>query len=74
KKSMSAVLKSTGQHITIGSFTTMLGFSGLLLTNHPGLTSIGVLAVIGIGLTLFSALTYLPSLVQLLENRSWIRF
>lgn len=74
KKSMSAVLKSTGQHITIGSLTTMLGFSGLLLTNHPGLTSIGVLAVIGIGLTLFSALTYLPSLVQLLENRSWIRF
>ncbi len=74
KKSMSAVLKSTGQHITIGSFTTMLGFAGLLLTNHPGLTSIGILAVVGIGLTLFSALTYLPSLVQLLENKGWIRF
>lgn len=74
RKSMSAVLKSTGQHITIGSFTTMLGFAGLLLTNHPGLTSIGVLAVVGIGLTLFSALTYLPSLVQLLENKGWIRF
>ncbi len=74
RKSMSAVLKSTGQHITIGSFTTMLGFAGLLLTNHPGLTSIGVLAVVGIGLTLFSALTYLPALVQLLENKGWIRF
>ena len=74
RKSMSAVLKSTGQHISIGSFTTMLGFAGLLLTNHPGLTSIGVLAVVGIGLTLFSALTYLPSLVQLLENKGWIRF
>ena len=74
EKSMSAVLKSTGQHISIGSFTTMLGFAGLLLTNHPGLTSIGVLAVVGIGLTLFSALTYLPSMVQLLENRGWIRF
>ncbi|MDI6400576.1 MMPL family transporter [Balneolaceae bacterium ANBcel3] len=74
RKSMSAVLKSTGQHITIGSFTTMLGFAGLLLTSHPGLNSIGVLAVVGIGLTLFSALTYLPSLVQLLENKGWIRF
>ncbi len=74
RKSMSAVLKSTGQHITIGSFTTMLGFAGLLLTNPPGLTSIGVLAVVGIGLTLFSALTYLPALVQLLENKGWIRF
>ncbi len=74
KKSMSAVLKSTGQHITIGSFTTMMGFAGLLLTNHPGLTSIGILAVVGIGLTLLSALTYLPALVQLLENKGWIRF
>lgn len=74
KKSMYAVLKSTGQHISIGSFTTMFGFAGLLLTNHPGLNSIGVLAVVGIGLTLFSALTYLPALVQLLENKGWIRF
>ncbi len=74
EKSMSAVLKSTGQHISVGSLTTMLGFAGLLLTNHPGLTSIGVLAVVGIGLTLMSALIYLPSLVQLLENRGWIRF
>lgn len=74
KKSMAAVLRSTGQHITIGSLTTMLGFAGLLLTGHPGLNSIGVLAVIGIGLTLFSALTYLPALVQLLEDKGWIRF
>ncbi len=74
RKSMSAVLRSTGQHISIGSFTTMLGFAGLLLTTHPGLISIGVLAVVGIGLTLFSALTYLPALVQLLENKKWIRF
>ncbi|MDG5766510.1 MMPL family transporter [Balneolales bacterium ANBcel1] len=74
KNSMGKVLKSTGQHISVGSFTTMLGFAGLLLTSHPGLHSIGVLAVVGIGLTLTSALTYLPSLVQLLENRGWIRF
>ncbi len=74
KRSMSAVLKSTGQHISIGSITTMFGFAGLLLTNHPGLHSIGVLAVVGMGLTLFSALTYLPALVQLLENKGWIRF
>ena len=71
---MTPVLKSTGQHISIGSVTTMLGFAGLLLTTHPGLHSIGVLAVVGIGLTLGSALTYLPALVQLLENKGWIRF
>lgn len=73
-KSMWHVLKSTGQHITIGSLTTMLGFMGLLFTNHPGLQSIGLLAVIGVGMTLLSALTFLPALIQVLEDRGWIHF
>lgn len=72
KKSMWAVLSSTGQHITIGSLTTMLGFAGLLFTNHPGLRSIGVMAVIGIGMTLLTALTFLPSIVQFLEDKQLI--
>lgn len=72
RKSMWEVLSSTGQHITIGSFTTMLGFAGLLLTSHPGLQSIGVMAVIGIGMTLLIALTFLPSTVQFLEDKKLI--
>jgi len=72
KKSMWEVLSSTGQHITIGSFTTMLGFAGLLFTSHPGLQSIGVMAVIGIGLTLLTALTFLPAMVQFLEDKHLI--
>ncbi len=73
-KSMWNVLSSTGQHITIGSFTTMLGFAGLLFTMHPGLYSIGLLAIIGIGMTLLAAVTFLPALVQVLEDRNWIRY
>lgn len=72
KNSMWTVLASTGQHISMGSFTTMLGFAGLLFTNHPGLRSIGLLAVIGIGMTLFTAVVFLPALVQYLENKGWI--
>ncbi len=74
RKSMWSVLSSTGQHVTVGSLTTMLGFSGLLLTNHPGLQSLGEMAVIGIGLTWVAALTFLPALIQFLEDRDWIRF
>ncbi|MEX0720792.1 MAG: MMPL family transporter [Balneolaceae bacterium] len=74
KNSMWRVLSSTGQHITMGSLTTMLGFSGLLFTNHPGLQSLGVMAVIGIGMTLLASLTFLPALIQWLEDRNWIRF
>lgn len=73
-KSMWNVLRSTGQHISIGSFTTMLGFAGLLLTTHPGLFSIGLLAVLGIGMTLLAAVTFLPALVQVLEDNGWIRY
>lgn len=74
RNNMWQVLSSTGQHVTIGSLTTMLGFAGLLFTNHPGLQSIGQMAVIGIGMTLVTALTFLPALIQWLEDRDWIRF
>jgi len=47
----------------------MMGFAGLLFTTHPGLQSIGVMAVIGIGMTLFTALTFLPAMVQFLEDK-----
>ena len=74
KNSMWQVLSSTGQHITIGSFTTMLGFAGLVLTVHPGLQSIGIMAVLGIGMTLLTSIIFLPALIQLLEDRNWIRY
>ena len=74
RNSMWDVLSSTGQHVTVGSLTTMLGFSGLLFTNHPGLQSLGMMAVIGIGMTLVAALTFLPALIQWLEDTDWIRF
>lgn len=74
KNSMWAVLSSTGQHITMGSLTTMLGFGGLLFVSHPGLQSLGIMAVVGIGMTLLTSVTFLPALIQWLEDRDWIRF
>lgn len=67
--SIRSVIRSTGEHVTMGSLTTMLGFAGLLLSFHPGLESIGQLAVVGIGSTLAAALVFLPALLQFLEAR-----
>jgi uncharacterized protein len=64
------VLRSTGEHVAVGALTTMIGFSGLLLSFHPGLQSIGRLAVLGIGTTLLVALIFFPALLQWLEDRS----
>ena len=63
------VLRSTGEHVTMGAVTTMIGFGGLIFSFHPGLNSIGELAVTGIGTTLLAALVFLPALLQWLEDR-----
>ena len=67
--SIRSVLRSTGEHVTMGALTTMIGFAGLTLSFHPGLRSIGLLAVVGIGATLLAALVFLPALLQWVEDR-----
>jgi len=66
--SILAVLRSTGEHVSIGALTTMVGFAGLLLSFHPGLQTIGSLAVTGIGTTLLAALLFLPAIIQSTES------
>lgn len=53
--SFASVLGGTGTFITASSFTTTLGFAGLLFTGHPGLQSMGIVAVGGILLSLVCA-------------------
>jgi predicted RND superfamily exporter protein len=73
KGSLRRVLRTTGEHVSMASITTIVGFGGLLLSFHPGLDSIGQLAVIGVGSTLIAALTFLPGLLQWLEDRAEAR-
>jgi len=68
KGSISNVLYSTGEHITVSAFTTMMGFGGLLFSMHPGMRSIGEVAILGIGLTLVAALIVLPALLKIMES------
>ena len=68
KRSLWTVLRSTGEHVTMGTLTTAIGFSGLLLSFHPGLNSMGTLAVVGLATTLAAALVFLPALLQWLED------
>jgi len=65
--SIRRVLSSTGEHVVVSAVTTMVGFGGLLLSIHPGLRSIGALAVLGIGMTLVAAMVSLPALLSWLE-------
>ena len=56
----------------MGALTNLVGFGGLLLSSHPGLRSIGVLAVVGIGGTLAATLVFYPALLQVLEDNHWL--
>jgi len=66
-------LRSTGEHVTMGAVTTMVGFGGLLLSFHPGLNTVGSLAVVGIGTTLLAALLFLPALIQVQEDHGRLK-
>ena len=70
--SIRPVLRSTGEHVTMGALTNLIGFGGLLLSSHPGLRSIGVLAVVGISATLAATLVFYPALLQVVEDNRWL--
>lgn len=68
-RSLPLVLRRTGWAIMITTLTTMVGYSGLVMAHHPGLESMGLLAVIGLFSAFLAALVLLPSVIQILEKR-----
>jgi uncharacterized protein len=71
--SIRQVLHSTGEHITMSALTTIIGFGGLLFSMHPGMRSLGTLAVLGISMTLIAALGFLPALLTWQEGKGKLR-
>lgn len=67
--SLPFVVRRTGWAIAMTTMTTIVGYSGLILARHPGLQSIGFLAVIGIGMAFVAAVVLLPSIIQAMESR-----
>ena len=68
--SVPRVLSTTGIAVAISSLTTMVGFGGMVVAHHPGLESIGTLAMIGIFLCMLASLTVLPAALQFFEDRA----
>lgn len=66
--SIMEVMRTTGEQCFMTSLTTMIGFLGLLFSFHPGLRSIGELALIGMFTLLYTAFLLLPALKQVLED------
>ena len=63
--------KSTGQGVVLSSLTTMMGFGSLMVADHQGVYSIGLVLTIGVGCCLVASITILPALLKLLSAKGW---
>lgn len=70
KKSIVGVLATSGGAAFMASLTTILGYAGLCLAHHPGLNSIGLMSIIGMGTCLAGSLILLPYLLQLTARKT----
>lgn len=58
------IVQTTGSAAVLSTVTTMIGFGSLLLANHQGLNSLGVLAMTGMGAAMVTSLVVMPAAFQ----------
>ncbi|MDA1013818.1 MAG: MMPL family transporter [Planctomycetota bacterium] len=61
---------STMNSIILTSLTSMIGFGSMMIASHRGLSSVGLVLVIGVGACLFVSLVPLPAILTLISRTS----
>ena len=69
-RSVAAAVKGTGGAVALCSFTTIVGYSSLLVAKNVGLFLFGVLAVLGEITCLVTAIIVLPAVLLLVRPGS----
>jgi uncharacterized protein len=62
--------RSTGKAVLVSGLTAIAGFGSLILAQHRGIRSLGIIMSAGIAMCMLAALTFLPALLEL-TNRWW---
>jgi hopanoid biosynthesis associated RND transporter like protein HpnN len=65
------ISKSTGQAVILTSLTTMIGFGSLMVADHQGVYSVGLVLMLGVGSCMITSVTLLPALIKLCCARGW---
>jgi len=63
--------KSTGQAVVLSSLTTIIGFGSLMIADHQGVYSLGLVLSIGVGSCMLTSITLLPALLKLSWAKGW---
>ncbi|HEY5449785.1 MAG TPA: MMPL family transporter, partial [Polyangia bacterium] len=69
-RSVAAAVRGTGGAVALCSFTTIVGYSSLLVAKNVGLFLFGVLAVLGEITCLVTAIVVLPAVLMLIRPQS----
>jgi len=67
-KSLPLVLRTSGKALVLSTITTSVGFGSLVMARHPGLSTMGLLATIGVSLCLLATICFLPAAITLREK------
>lgn len=65
----SILAKSTGKAVLVSGLTTIAGFGSLMIAEHRGIASLGLVMAIGVATCMLAALTFLPALLTLMLRR-----
>jgi uncharacterized protein len=63
--------KSTGQAVILSSLTTMIGFGSMMVADHYGVFSLGLVLTLGVFCCLIASITFLPALLKLSAAKGW---
>ena len=58
--------RSTGKAVLVSGLTAIAGFGSLILAQHLGIRSLGIIMATGIATCMIAALTFLPALLNLI--------
>jgi hopanoid biosynthesis associated RND transporter like protein HpnN len=70
-KSVPVLSKSTGQAVILSSLTTMIGFGSMMVADHQGIFSLGLVLTIGVGSCLIASITIVPAALKLATEKGW---
>ncbi|MCX8108715.1 MAG: MMPL family transporter, partial [Verrucomicrobiae bacterium] len=63
--------RSTGKAVLLSALTTIAGFGSLIIAEHRGISSLGVVMSIGTAACMCAGLTFLPTLIGWLMRQGW---
>jgi hopanoid biosynthesis associated RND transporter like protein HpnN len=71
ERNPSILAKSTGKAVLVSGLTTIAGFGSLVIADHRGISSLGLIMAVGTTTCMVAGLTFLPALLNLLMRAGW---